>query len=145
MWNGGIWYIHDESLRCSQRRSSSILNPPPPQPHAQIFHHSIHASAVKKCLGRAGIERRVRRLHVKHTGSILCCLFSTGKTLTLARTMDIPRSVLNFRFFASSNLHHVSECTQMSHLGCMHYTVRTPVGIGRWHPKRTCIRKFGKF
>eukprot|EP00069_Balaena_mysticetus_P019523 bmy_12342T0 len=55
-----------------------------------------------------------------------------GKTLTLARTMDIPRSVQNFRFFASSILHHTSECTQMDHLGCLHYTVRTPVGIGSW-------------
>lgn len=54
----------------------------------------------------------------------------TGKTITLARTMDIPRSVQNFRFFASSVLHHTSECTQMDHLGCMHYTVREPVGIG---------------
>ncbi|XP_006885029.1 PREDICTED: aldehyde dehydrogenase family 8 member A1 isoform X3 [Elephantulus edwardii] len=53
-----------------------------------------------------------------------------GKTLTLARTMDIPRSVQNFRFFASSILHHTSECTQMDHLGCLHYTVRTPVGVG---------------
>uniref|UniRef100_A0A2K5DAJ5 Aldehyde dehydrogenase 8 family member A1 n=1 Tax=Aotus nancymaae TaxID=37293 RepID=A0A2K5DAJ5_AOTNA len=53
-----------------------------------------------------------------------------GKTLALARTMDIPRSVQNFRFFASSILHHTSECTQMDHLGCMHYTVRTPVGVG---------------
>uniref|UniRef100_F7HXP8 Aldehyde dehydrogenase 8 family member A1 n=1 Tax=Callithrix jacchus TaxID=9483 RepID=F7HXP8_CALJA len=53
-----------------------------------------------------------------------------GKTLALARTMDIPRSVQNFRFFASSILHHISECTQMDHLGCMHYTVRTPVGVG---------------
>ncbi|XP_006885028.1 PREDICTED: aldehyde dehydrogenase family 8 member A1 isoform X2 [Elephantulus edwardii] len=52
-----------------------------------------------------------------------------GKTLTLARTMDIPRSVQNFRFFASSILHHTSECTQMDHLGCLHYTVRTPVGV----------------
>ncbi|KAK2114367.1 Aldehyde dehydrogenase 8 member A1, partial [Saguinus oedipus] len=52
-----------------------------------------------------------------------------GKTLALARTMDIPRSVQNFRFFASSILHHTSECTQMDHLGCMHYTVRSPVGV----------------
>ncbi|KAM5263069.1 2-aminomuconic semialdehyde dehydrogenase isoform 2-T2 [Ctenodactylus gundi] len=53
-----------------------------------------------------------------------------GKTLAMARTVDIPRSVQNFRFFASSVLHHTTECTQMDHLGCMHYTVRTPVGIG---------------
>ncbi|XP_058526997.1 2-aminomuconic semialdehyde dehydrogenase isoform X2 [Ochotona princeps] len=52
-----------------------------------------------------------------------------GKTVTLARTMDIPRSVQNFRFFASSILHHTSECTDMDHAGCVHYTVRTPVGI----------------
>ncbi|XP_027407421.1 aldehyde dehydrogenase family 8 member A1 isoform X3 [Bos indicus x Bos taurus] len=52
-----------------------------------------------------------------------------GKTITLARTMDIPRAVHNFRFFASSILHHTSECTQMDHLGCLHYTVRAPVGI----------------
>ena len=45
--------------------------------------------------------------------------------------MDIPRAVHNFRFFASSILHHTSECTQMDHLGCLHYTVRAPVGIGR--------------
>ncbi|KAF6112644.1 aldehyde dehydrogenase 8 family member A1 [Phyllostomus discolor] len=52
-----------------------------------------------------------------------------GKTVALARAMDIPRSVQNFRFFASSILHHTSECTQMDHVGCLHYTVRTPVGI----------------
>ncbi|XP_075056777.1 2-aminomuconic semialdehyde dehydrogenase [Mixophyes fleayi] len=52
-----------------------------------------------------------------------------GKTVTLARTLDIPRSVYNFRFFASSVLHHTTECTQMDHLNCMHYTVRTPVGV----------------
>uniref|UniRef100_A0A9L0IY15 Aldehyde dehydrogenase 8 family member A1 n=1 Tax=Equus asinus TaxID=9793 RepID=A0A9L0IY15_EQUAS len=52
-----------------------------------------------------------------------------GKTITLARTLDIPRSVQNFRFFASSILHHTSECTQMDHAGCLHYTVREPVGI----------------
>ncbi|VFV20252.1 aldehyde dehydrogenase family 8 [Lynx pardinus] len=52
-----------------------------------------------------------------------------GKTITLARTMDIPRSVQNFRFFASSILHHTSECTHMDHEGCLHYTLRAPVGI----------------
>ncbi|XP_030054312.1 2-aminomuconic semialdehyde dehydrogenase [Microcaecilia unicolor] len=52
-----------------------------------------------------------------------------GKTITFARTVDIPRSVYNFRFFASSILHHTTECTQMDLLGCMHYTVRTPVGV----------------
>ncbi|XP_053316799.1 2-aminomuconic semialdehyde dehydrogenase [Spea bombifrons] len=52
-----------------------------------------------------------------------------GKTVTFARTVDIPRSVYNFRFFASSVLHHTTECTQMDHMNCMHYTVRTPIGV----------------
>uniref|UniRef100_A0A8D0H4K3 2-aminomuconic semialdehyde dehydrogenase n=1 Tax=Sphenodon punctatus TaxID=8508 RepID=A0A8D0H4K3_SPHPU len=52
-----------------------------------------------------------------------------GKTITFARMVDIPRAVYNFRFFASSILHHTTECTQMDHMGCMHYTIRTPVGI----------------
>ncbi|KAM4695133.1 2-aminomuconic semialdehyde dehydrogenase [Discoglossus pictus] len=52
-----------------------------------------------------------------------------GKTVTFARTIDIPRAAYNFRFFASSILHHVTECTQMDHLGCMNYTVRSPIGV----------------
>ncbi|KAH0622320.1 hypothetical protein JD844_024513 [Phrynosoma platyrhinos] len=53
-----------------------------------------------------------------------------GKTITFARTVDIPRAVYNFRFFSSSILHQTAECTQMDHMGCMHYTERMPVGIG---------------
>ncbi|XP_059033478.1 2-aminomuconic semialdehyde dehydrogenase isoform X2 [Mustela lutreola] len=65
----------------------------------------------------------------KQVDCAFCCWLLSGKTVTLARTMDIPRSVQNFRFFASSILHHTSECTHMDHLGCLHYTVRAPVGI----------------
>ncbi|XP_068197990.1 2-aminomuconic semialdehyde dehydrogenase isoform X1 [Antennarius striatus] len=52
-----------------------------------------------------------------------------GKTITFARTVDIPRSVYNFRFFASSVLHHTTECSQMDHMGCLNYTIRCPVGV----------------
>ncbi|XP_009948306.1 PREDICTED: aldehyde dehydrogenase family 8 member A1 isoform X1 [Leptosomus discolor] len=52
-----------------------------------------------------------------------------GKTITFARTVDIPRAVYNFRFFASSILHHTTECTEMATVGCMHYTSRAPVGV----------------
>ncbi|XP_010115295.1 PREDICTED: aldehyde dehydrogenase family 8 member A1 isoform X3 [Chlamydotis macqueenii] len=52
-----------------------------------------------------------------------------GKTVTFARTVDIPRAVYNFRFFASSILHHTTECTEMAAMGCMHYTSRTPAGV----------------
>ncbi|XP_009073046.1 PREDICTED: aldehyde dehydrogenase family 8 member A1 isoform X2 [Acanthisitta chloris] len=56
-----------------------------------------------------------------------------GKTITFARTVDIPRAVYNLRFFASSILHHVTECTEMTAMGCVNYTSRAPVGVGVPH------------
>ncbi|KAM9354998.1 2-aminomuconic semialdehyde dehydrogenase-like [Pholidichthys leucotaenia] len=52
-----------------------------------------------------------------------------GKTVAFARLVDIPRSVYNFRFFASSVLHHTTDCSQMDHTGCLNYTIRCPVGV----------------
>ncbi|KAG8444583.1 hypothetical protein GDO86_009665 [Hymenochirus boettgeri] len=52
-----------------------------------------------------------------------------GKTVAFARTVDIPRSIQNFRFFSTTVLHHTTECTQMESMACMHYTVRSPVGV----------------
>nr|XP_057912714.1 2-aminomuconic semialdehyde dehydrogenase [Doryrhamphus excisus]XP_057912715.1 2-aminomuconic semialdehyde dehydrogenase [Doryrhamphus excisus]XP_057912716.1 2-aminomuconic semialdehyde dehydrogenase [Doryrhamphus excisus]XP_057912717.1 2-aminomuconic semialdehyde dehydrogenase [Doryrhamphus excisus]XP_057912718.1 2-aminomuconic semialdehyde dehydrogenase [Doryrhamphus excisus] len=52
-----------------------------------------------------------------------------GKTVTFARTVDIPRSAYNFRFFASSVLHHTTDCSQLDHMGCLSYTIRCPVGV----------------
>ncbi|XP_034018531.1 2-aminomuconic semialdehyde dehydrogenase [Thalassophryne amazonica] len=52
-----------------------------------------------------------------------------GKTTTLAREVDIPRSVYNLRFFASSALHYTTECSQMDHMGFLNYTIRCPVGV----------------
>lgn len=53
-----------------------------------------------------------------------------GKTITAARTVDIPRAAYNFRFFSTSMLHHTTDCSPMDHMGCLNYTVRCPVGVG---------------
>lgn len=50
--------------------------------------------------------------------------------MTFARTVDIPRAAYNFRFFATSVLHHLTECSQMDRVGCLNYTIRCPVGVG---------------
>uniref|UniRef100_UPI00358E0BA9 2-aminomuconic semialdehyde dehydrogenase n=1 Tax=Myxine glutinosa TaxID=7769 RepID=UPI00358E0BA9 len=52
-----------------------------------------------------------------------------GKTLAQARSCDIPRAVLNFRFFASAVLHYTMQCTQMEHLHCLNYSIRSPIGV----------------
>ncbi len=51
-----------------------------------------------------------------------------GKPLTLAKTVDIPRAIKNFEFFASAIHGFVSEAHQMDG-EAVNYTLRNPVGI----------------
>ncbi|HXI14376.1 MAG TPA: aldehyde dehydrogenase [Thermoanaerobaculia bacterium] len=51
-----------------------------------------------------------------------------GKPIALARRMDIPRAVQNFRFFATAILHVTNECHPMDS-GALNYTLRHPVGV----------------
>lgn len=52
----------------------------------------------------------------------------TGKPLKLARTVDIPRAISNFRFFASGILHFASE-SHLTEGNALNYTLRQPLGI----------------
>jgi aminomuconate-semialdehyde/2-hydroxymuconate-6-semialdehyde dehydrogenase len=51
-----------------------------------------------------------------------------GKNLSLARRLDIPRAVLNFRFFATAILHHATEAHATDHTA-LNYTLRQPLGV----------------
>ncbi len=51
----------------------------------------------------------------------------SGKTLHTARTIDIPRAALNFRFFATALLHVASESHHQP--GVLSYTLRQPIGV----------------
>jgi aminomuconate-semialdehyde/2-hydroxymuconate-6-semialdehyde dehydrogenase len=51
-----------------------------------------------------------------------------GKPLTLARTVDIPRAVSNFHFYATAALHMSTEAHVMENTA-INYTIRTPLGI----------------
>jgi aminomuconate-semialdehyde/2-hydroxymuconate-6-semialdehyde dehydrogenase len=51
-----------------------------------------------------------------------------GKPVSLARRMDIPRAVANFRFFATAILHHATEA-HMTDAAALNYTLRQPVGV----------------
>lgn len=52
----------------------------------------------------------------------------TGKPVSLARSMDIPRAVANFRFFATAILHTQSETHATDH-AALNYTLRRPRGV----------------
>lgn len=51
-----------------------------------------------------------------------------GKPLKLARAVDIPRAVSNFRFYASALQHFASESHQMPGVA-VNYTLRQPIGV----------------
>lgn len=51
-----------------------------------------------------------------------------GKPLSLARTMDIPRAIENFRFFAGKALHTSSDSFRTNE-HVLHYTERSPLGV----------------
>lgn len=50
-----------------------------------------------------------------------------GKTVTTARTVDIPRSIENFRFYAQ----YITQMEGMAleSKGAVHYTLRKPIGV----------------
>jgi aminomuconate-semialdehyde/2-hydroxymuconate-6-semialdehyde dehydrogenase len=52
----------------------------------------------------------------------------TGKPISLARSLDIPRAVTNFRFFATAILHTESEAHMTDNVA-FNYTLRQPRGI----------------
>ncbi len=52
----------------------------------------------------------------------------TGKPISLARSLDIPRAVANFRFFATAILHTESEAHMTDNMA-FNYTLRQPRGI----------------
>lgn len=52
----------------------------------------------------------------------------TGKPVALARAVDIPRAVANFRFFATAILHQQAEAHITDH-EAVNYTLRRPRGV----------------
>lgn len=68
-----------------------------------------------------GIESRLDELAIAESRD-------TGKPITLARTVDIPRAAANFRFFATAILHTQAATHDMGR-GCFNYTLRKPRGV----------------
>ena len=68
-----------------------------------------------------GIEKRVDEFVAAESKD-------NGKPQKLARSVDIPRAVSNFRFYASALQHFASESHQMPGVG-INYTLRQPIGV----------------
>lgn len=84
---------------------------------------------------RTGAEVRARWLHTladlveaRSEQLVQAESADTGKPLTLARGVDIPRVAANLRFFAAAATQFASESHPMGDLG-INYTLREPLGL----------------
>jgi aminomuconate-semialdehyde/2-hydroxymuconate-6-semialdehyde dehydrogenase len=83
------------------------------------MHYEKRAEIIEKIA--AGIESRMEEF-------VLAESLDNGKPRWLARQVDIPRAVHNFRFFATGIQHFSSESHYMEGLG-VNYTTRRPIGV----------------
>ena len=83
------------------------------------MHYEKRAAIIEKIA--AGIEARMEEFVIAES-------LDNGKPQWLARQVDIPRAVHNFRFFATGIQHFSSESHYMEGLG-VNYTTRRPIGV----------------
>jgi len=78
---------------------------------------------------RSAILIRLSELIEKHLERFAIAeSVDNGKPVWLARTVDIPRAVSNFHFYATAALHMSTETHAMGDVA-INYTLRTPIGI----------------
>jgi len=52
-----------------------------------------------------------------------------GKTLAIARRLDIPRAAANFKFYATAAMHTANESHDSIGQQAINYTLRQPLGV----------------
>ncbi len=78
---------------------------------------------------RSGILLRLSALIEKHLERFAIAeSVDNGKPVWLARTVDIPRAVSNFSFYATAAIHQSTETHAMGN-EALNYTLRAPIGI----------------
>ena len=78
---------------------------------------------------RSRVLMRIADLIEKHADELAAMESQdNGKPIALAARMDIPRAVLNFRFFATAIL-HTSGAIHRTDNRALNYTLRKPVGV----------------
>jgi aminomuconate-semialdehyde/2-hydroxymuconate-6-semialdehyde dehydrogenase len=100
------------------------------------------AQAARRALdgawGRTPTEERARlldriadRLEARKDEFAALESLDTGKPIKLARTIDIPRAIANFRFFAGAIRHDRTDCHVLDGPPgpALNYTLRRPLGV----------------
>ncbi len=68
------------------------------------------------------IEREIDELALAES-------IDNGKTLAIAKLLDIPRAASNFRFYATAAMHTANESHDSVGFGAINYTLRQPLGV----------------
>ncbi len=78
---------------------------------------------------RASLLYKIADLIIDHQEALaLAESIDSGKPVTVARQVDIPRASANFRFFSSAIQHFASESHSMGK-EAINYTLREPIGV----------------
>jgi aminomuconate-semialdehyde/2-hydroxymuconate-6-semialdehyde dehydrogenase len=78
---------------------------------------------------RSGMMYKIAELVEKNLDKFaLAESIDNGKPVKLAKSVDIPRAVKNFEFFASAIIHFASESHAMEDTA-INYTLRSPIGV----------------
>lgn len=75
------------------------------------------------------IMRLVRMIERDLDSLALAESIDNGKPVSLARTVDIPRAVANFRFYATAAMHTANESHDSVGQAAINYTLRQPLGV----------------
>lgn len=135
-------YINGELISGKRSRYLSVVNPAVNETFAEVVDSDkedidIAVNSAKEAFsswGSSSLETRSRWLMkiadgIENRFEEFCVSESinTGKPLWLCRTVDIPRSIANFRFFASAITQFSSEAHDMPGVA-INYTLRQPLG-----------------
>ncbi len=94
-------------------------------------------AASKAFAGWAGLGAEARHDHLMRVATLVerdlerlahAECVDNGKPLTLARSVDIPRAVANFKFYATAAMHFASESHSTAGQS-VNYTLRNPIGV----------------
>ena len=86
-------------------------------------------SSAERC---ALLRKVADRIEARFAEFVSAEIADTGKTLTQASTLDIPRGAANFRAYADLALARAAECFEMATAdgrGALNYSVHKPVGV----------------
>ena len=136
-------FINGEYRPSLHGRTMDILNPATGQKYATLAagdeadvnlaynaaHHAAEGWALTPLAERQAILQKIANIIEDIADELVAAeMMDTGKPISLARRLDIPRAASNFSFFAAAASQLASESHYMPGQA-INYTMRQPIGV----------------